>query len=562
MLRFQDSNSVTDAKNVAVNLENLELDVEGLQGIPDRPTEECGVFGVYGHVKATELAYYALFALQHRGQEAAGIASVDDGRMYNHRGLGLLSEVFAETALDELPGAAAIGHVRYSTAGSNTVQNAQPISFTTHEGPFALAHNGNLVNARSLRMLLERQGSLFQSTSDTEVVAHLIARAGLPTFTENIVEAVRMVKGGFAFLFLDKNELIAVRDPFGLRPLALGRLDDAYVFASESCAFDSIGATFIRDVEPGEMIVVTAKGLRSIPSGQRTKRAMCTFEHIYFARPDSDIDGWNVHTVRKQLGRILAENHGVEADIVVGVPDSSISAANGYGETAGLPVEMGLIKNKYIARTFIQPSSELRDVGVRLKLNAVRSIVSGKRVVLVDDSIVRGTTSRRIVRLLRDAGATEVHVRISSPPYKNPCHYGIDTSSRGQLIAATHTIDEICQEIEADSLAFLSVDELMEGFGYARGEGNPFCNACFTGNYPTEVYETDKHTYENGASDREADKRLNAESGSSGRGHLPDGTPVSGQDSGSPDEEPVPPEDTEGFEAILTATRNPRGVKS
>lgn len=505
--------------------------------VPDRPKEECGVFGIYGHNKATEMAYYALFALQHRGQEAAGIASLDNGRMYNHRGLGLLAEVFAETQLDDLPGNSAIGHVRYSTAGSNTVQNAQPISFTTHEGPFALAHNGNLVNARSLRMLLERQGSLFQSTSDTEVVAHLIARAGLPTLTENVIEAVRMVKGGFAFLFLGKDELIAIRDPFGLRPLALGRLDDAFVFASESCAFETIGAKFVRDVEPGEMIVVNDKGMRSMPSGQRTKRAMCTFEHIYFARPDSDIDGWNVHTVRKQLGRILAGHHGVDADLVVGVPDSSISAANGYAEESGLPVEMGLIKNKYIARTFIQPSSELRDSGVRLKLNAVRSIVAGKRVVLVDDSIVRGTTSRRIVRLLRDAGATEVHVRISSPPYKNPCHYGIDTSSRGQLIAATHSAHEICKEIEADSLEFLTVEETMEAFGLKDPQAYPFCNACFTGNYPTEVYEEDKLTYEN------------------------HGASTSHTSDHAPDEEPVPPEDIEGYEPILSATRNPRGGK-
>lgn len=508
-------------------------DTDSPGDIPDRPKEECGVFGIYGHEKATEIAYYALFALQHRGQEAAGIASVDDGRMYNHRGLGLLAEVFAETELDQMPGTSAIGHVRYSTAGSNTVQNAQPISFTTHEGPFALAHNGNLVNARSLRMLLERQGSLFQSTSDTEVVAHLIARQGFPTFSENVMEAVRMVKGGFAFLFQDRDELIAIRDPFGLRPLAIGKLDDAWVFASESCAFETIGAKFVRDVEPGEMIVVNEEGMRSIQTGERTKRAMCTFEHIYFARPDSDIDGWNVHTVRKQLGRILAQRHGVEADLVVGVPDSSISAANGYGEESGLPVEMGLIKNKYIARTFIQPSSELRDSGVRLKLNAVRSIVAGKRVVLVDDSIVRGTTSRRIVQLLRDAGATEVHVRISSPPYKNPCHYGIDTSSRGQLIAATHSVQEICDEIEADSLAFLTVAETMEGFGLKGTDGYPFCNACFTGNYPTEVYDIDKHTYEN-------------------HGHKKP----------SPDEEPVPPEDVEGINPILTATRNSRGVKS
>jgi len=463
---------------------------------PDRPTEECGVFGIYGHSHASEITYYALFALQHRGQEAAGMATIDDGHMYSHRGLGLLQDVFASQRLSDLPGTTAIGHVRYSTAGSNTLENAQPIPFTTHEGPFAVAHNGNLVNARALRILLERQGSLFQSTSDTEVVAHLIARSGLPTLRENVQEAVRMVKGGYAFLFLSDKCLIASRDPFGLRPLALGRLDDAWVLASESCAFETIGARFERDVEPGETIVIDESGLLSIPAQSQTKRAMCTFEHIYFARPDSDIDGWNVHTVRKQLGRLLAQGHAVDADVVVGVPDSSISAANGYAEASGLPIEMGLIKNKYIARTFIQPSAELRDAGVRLKLNAVRSIVSGKRVVLVDDSIVRGTTSRRIVQLLREAGATAVHVRISSPPYRNPCHYGIDTSSKGQLIAADHSIEEIRQEIEADSLDFLTVQELMRGFGLEPTGAYPFCNACFTGDYPTEVYDVEKLTHE------------------------------------------------------------------
>ncbi|MCL6454146.1 MAG: amidophosphoribosyltransferase [Alicyclobacillus sp.] len=461
----------------------------------DKPKEECGVFGVFGHPRAAEVTYYALFALQHRGQEAAGIATIDEGRMHSHRGLGLLQDVFRNTPLTDLPGHSAIGHVRYSTAGANTLENAQPIPFNTHEGPLAVAHNGNLVNARALRILLERQGSLFQSTSDTEVVAHLIARAGLPTLLENVQEAVRMVKGGYAFLFLSGDELIAARDPFGLRPLCMGRLGDAVVFASESCALETVGAVFERDVEPGETVVVDANGVRSIPASGATKRAMCTFEHIYFARPDSDIDGWNVHTVRKQLGRILAECHPAEADVVVGVPDSSISAANGYAEQSGLPVEMGLIKNKYVARTFIQPSSELRDTGVRLKLNAVRSIVSGKRVVLVDDSIVRGTTSRRIVRLLRDAGAAAVHVRISSPPYRYACHYGIDTSSSGQLIAATHSVDEICQEIEADSLAFLTVEEMMRAFGLKPTDPYPFCNACFTGRYPTEVYHVEKMDY-------------------------------------------------------------------
>lgn len=458
----------------------------------DRPHEECGVFGIYGHPKASELTYYALFALQHRGQEAAGIAAVDGTEMHSHRGLGLLTDVFTTGQVSELTGHAAIGHVRYSTAGSNTVQNAQPITVATHQGNLAIAHNGNLVNAHALRILLERQGSLFQSTSDTEVIAHLIARAGRGTLIENIEDSLRMIKGGFALVFLSDDQLIAVRDPFGLRPLALGQLGDSYVVASESCAFETIGAKMIRDVEPGETLIIDQNGLQAIPPAHQVNKSMCTFEHIYFARPDSDIDGWNVHAVRKQLGRLLAEHHSAEGDIVIGVPDSSISAAAGYAEKSGIPLEMGLVKNKYVARTFIQPSQEMRDAGVRLKLNAVRSLVEGKRVVLIDDSIVRGTTSRRIVTLLRDAGAKEVHVRISSPPYKHACHYGIDTTSKGQLIATDHSAAEICEIIGADSLEFLMVDELMSAFGFQQQDRYPFCNACFTGAYPTEVYDVTK----------------------------------------------------------------------
>lgn len=462
------------------------------QHTDDRPKEECGVFGIYGHERAAEITYFALFALQHRGQEAAGIASVDGETMYSHRGLGLLTDAFAPGQASTLHGHAAIGHVRYSTAGSNTIQNAQPITFSTHQGNLAVAHNGNLVNAYALRVLLERQGSLFQSTSDTEVVAHLISRGVNETLQDNILESIRMIKGGYAYVFLSDRQLIAVRDPLGLRPLAVGTLGDAYVVASESCAFETIGATFLRDVEPGEMIVIDETGLLSIPSVHETDRRMCTFEHIYFARPDSDIDGWNVHSVRKQLGRILATQYAADGDIVVGVPDSSISAASGYAEQSGIPLEMGLVKNKYIARTFIQPSEELRKSGVRLKLNAVRGVVAGKRVILIDDSIVRGTTSRHIVSLLREAGAKEIHIRISSPPYISACHYGIDTSSKGQLIAASHSVEEIRQEIGADSLEFLTVDETMQGFGLERTARYPFCNACFTGKYPTEVYEGGK----------------------------------------------------------------------
>ncbi len=462
----------------------LELD--------DHPHEECGVFGIFGHPTAAELTYLALFALQHRGQEAAGIASVDGERMYGHRGLGLLTDVFDAQKVADLKGDSAIGHVRYSTAGSNTVQNAQPLIFGTHEGNLAVAHNGNLVNAHVLRVRLEKQGSLFQSTSDTEVLAHLITRAGRPTLHENVLESLREIRGGYAYVLLSDHELIAVRDPHGLRPMVLGKLGDSYVVASESCAFETIGATFLRDVDPGEMLVINAGGLTSIPAEEPVARAMCTFEHIYFARPDSDIDGWNVHSIRKKSGRLLGQYHPAPGDIVIGVPDSSISAAAGYAEATGIPLEMGLIKNRYIARTFIQPSAEMRTSGVRMKLNAVRSVVEGKRVVLIDDSIVRGTTSRHIVSLLREAGATEVHVRISSPPYRNPCHYGIDTSSKGQLISANHSVEEVRDLIGADSLEFLSVDELMQAFGFEPGQTVPFCNACFTGQYPTEVHNTSK----------------------------------------------------------------------
>lgn len=461
----------------------------------DRPQEECGVFGIYQHKQSAALTYYGLVALQHRGQEAAGIASTDGTKMYSHKGLGLLADVFKQGELDNLHGHAAIGHVRYSTAGANTLQNAQPITLSTHARNFAIAHNGNLVNAKWLRIRLEEGGSLFQTTTDTEVIAHLIAKSNEPDLTSAVMSAAKQIEGGFAVVILANDELIAFRDVLGLRPMVLGQLGDAYVIASESCALETVGATLVRDVEPGELIRIGPDGLQSMRFAKRRARSMCTFEHVYFARPDSDVDGWNVHSVRKRLGKILADRHPADGDIVIGVPDSSISAASGYAEESHIPYEVGLIKNKYIARTFIQPSQELRDTGVRLKLNAVRSIVEGKRVVLIDDSIVRGTTSRRIVRLLRSAGATEVHVRISSPPYVSPCHYGIDTASADELIAAEHSVEEVCKLIEADSLAYLTVDELMEGFGFAPGsESVPFCNACFTRKYPTELVDQQLRT--------------------------------------------------------------------
>ncbi|MDI3328767.1 MAG: amidophosphoribosyltransferase [Alicyclobacillaceae bacterium] len=453
--------------------------------------EECGVFGVWGCENASQLTYYALYALQHRGQESAGIATVEDGRLHHHRGLGLVAEVFGPEDLERLRGRAAVGHVRYSTTGANKLANAQPMVFDLHQGHLALAHNGNLVNAGLLRRRLEEQGSIFQSTNDTEVVAHLIARrpGGM---VEAVTDSLQTVQGAYAFVFLTGDCLIAARDPQGLRPMALGRLGEGWVVASETCAFDTIGAVFVRDIEPGELLVIDDGGVRSARFAPRAKKALCTFEYIYFARPDSDIDGRNVHVVRKALGKRLALEAPAEADVVIGVPDSSISAAIGYAEATGIPYEIGLIKNKYIGRTFIQPSQALRERGVQLKLNAVRKVVEGKRVVMVDDSIVRGTTSRRIVQLLREAGAREVHVRISSPPVRFPCYYGIDTSAREELMAARLTVAEMREAIGADSLAFLSEEGMLEALGAgpeAAFGGHEFCNACFHGRYPTRLYE-------------------------------------------------------------------------
>ena len=422
----------------------------------------CGVFGIFNNSNAAQLTYYALYALQHRGQESAGIVASDDGRFRSHKGLGLVADVFTEEKISSLAGSAAIGHVRYSTTGVNTIENVQPIFFKYRRGNLALAHNGNLINAHQLRRHLERQGSIFQSTSDTEVAAHLVARSGYENTEEAVKESLSMIKGSYAMLFLSDTKLIAVRDPNGIRPLSLGKLNGSYVVSSETCAFDTIGATFIRDVEPGEMIMITKDGIVSDRITNFSKQATCVFEYIYFARPDSDIEGINVHSARKQLGKRLAVEAPVDADVVTGVPDSSTSAAIGYAEASGIPYEIGLIKNRYIGRTFIQPSQEMRERGVRLKLSAVRKVVEGKRVVMIDDSIVRGTTSGRIVNMLREAGATEVHVRISSPPVTHSCFYGIDTSAREELIASSKSIEEIRQFIGADSLAYLTVESMVE----------------------------------------------------------------------------------------------------
>jgi amidophosphoribosyltransferase len=455
----------------------------------DKWHEECGVFGIFGHPNAAELSYFALVALQHRGQESAGIVTVDGVKLYHQKGMGLVSEAIPKDSLPSLSqGHAAIGHVRYSTTGVSQLLNAQPLVFNFQRGNLALAHNGNLTNAHQLHAFLERRGAIFQSTSDTEVVAHLIARAGNPDMEDNIREALSIVKGAYAFTILTDDKLYAMRDANGLRPMVLGKLGDAWCVASESCAFDTIGAELVRDIEPGEMLIISKDGVESRRFAGQAKKALCTFEYIYFARPDSDIDGFNVHMVRKDFGRLLYEEHPVEADVVIGVPDSSISSAIGYAEASGIPYEIGLIKNRYIGRTFIQPSQELRAQGVKLKLSAVRKIVEGKRVIMIDDSIVRGTTSGRIVKMLREAGATEIHVLIASPPVTHSCFYGIDTSARDELIAANKTVPEMNEYIGSNSLAFLSERQMMKAFG-KDSEDHGHCNACFTGQYPTEIYE-------------------------------------------------------------------------
>ncbi|AQQ52437.1 amidophosphoribosyltransferase [Planococcus lenghuensis] len=451
--------------------------------------EECGVFGIWGHEQASQIAYYGLHALQHRGQEGAGIVGTDGETLKAQKGEGLVNEVFTLEKLAEMKGHAAIGHVRYATAGGGGIQNVQPLLFNSSTGSLAITHNGNLVNANQLKAHLERQGSIFQTTSDTEVLAHLMKRSGYETIEESVKSALSLLKGAYAFVLLTEDKMMVALDPHGLRPLSIGRLGDAWVVASETCAFDIIGAEFIRSVEPGEFLTISDEGLRLDRFSYPSKRAICTMEYVYFSRPDSDIDGINVHSARKRLGKQLAREVNIEADVVTGVPDSSISAAIGFSEESGIPYELGLIKNRYVGRTFIQPSQDLREQGVKMKLSPVRQVVAGKRVVMVDDSIVRGTTSRRIVAMLKEAGATEVHVVISSPPIKNPCFYGIDTSTSGELIASNHSVEEMRELIGADSLTFLSVEGMVENIGRTdAGADCGHCLACFTGDYPTDIY--------------------------------------------------------------------------
>jgi amidophosphoribosyltransferase len=444
--------------------------------------DECGVFGIWGSDEASNHTYLGLHALQHRGQEAAGIVSSDGTQLFVHRGLGLVQDVFAASTIDKLPGDRAIGHVRYSTAGGSHVKNAQPIAIDYAHGSIAVAHNGNLTNADEIRRRLELQGSIFQTTSDTEVFVHLIARSDQRSTVDRVADGLRQVRGAFSLMVLTPQEMIAVRDPWGFRPLAMGRLKGAWVFASEPVAFELIAAEYIRDVEPGEMIVVDKNGMRSLRPFEREKPHMCIFEYVYFARPDSTLGGVNVYEARKRMGKALADEAAVPADVVIPVPDSGVPAALGYAEMANLPFELGLVRSHYVGRTFIEPQSSIRHFGVRLKLSPNRAIIQGKRVVVIDDSIVRGTTSRKIVKMLRDAGAREVHLRISSPPTRWPCFYGIDTPSRSELIASSHSIDEIAKYVTADSVGYLTVDALHRAVGGASGAG--YCNACFTGDYP------------------------------------------------------------------------------
>ncbi|HTM39869.1 MAG TPA: amidophosphoribosyltransferase [Terriglobales bacterium] len=463
----------------------------------DKFKDECGVVAIYAHPEAETLAYLGLHALQHRGQESAGIASSDGVNIRVHKAMGLVADIFTEEVLAKLRGTLAIGHTRYSTAGDSALMNAQPIMARSHKGTIALAHNGNLVNALEIRTRLETQGSIFHTNSDTEVIVHLMAQSREHTLPEAIADALRQVEGAFSLVMVTPDRILAARDPRGFRPLAMGRIpaagpdrQDTIVFASETCAFDLIGARYEREVKPGEMVVVGPEGVSSKFYAPAQPQSACIFEHVYFSRPDSLVFGRPVEISREQLGRALAREAPADADIVVPVPDSGVSAAMGYAAESGIPFRFGLIRNHYVGRTFIEPQQHVRDFGVKLKLNPVRSVLQGKRVVLIDDSIVRGTTSRKIVRMIRQAGASEVHMRISCPPTISPCFYGVDTPSKRQLIAANKSVEEIREYIGADSIAYLSVEGLKQACG--EGEKTAYCTACYTGKYPTDWVDVEE----------------------------------------------------------------------
>ena len=473
---------------MSLKVDNIIMDPSN-----DKFKDECGVFGVYSNreMDVASMTYYGLYALQHRGQESAGIAVANGTEINMHKGMGLITEAFSQESLATLKGNVAIGHVRYSTAGGGGIANVQPFVFRTMQGSMSICHNGNLVNANILKQELEEQGSIFSSTSDTEVLGHLIKRQS-GHMIDRICTSLDKLDGAFAFLILVDNRIYAARDKYGLRPLSIGILPNgAYVFASETCALDVVGAKFVRDVEPGEIVrVKDGKLLSKIYTKDPLQDKICAMEYIYFSRPDSNLDGINVHTTRKLAGKQLYYENPIDADVVIGVPDSSISAAIGYSEASGIPYEMGLVKNKYVGRTFIQPTQEMREQGVRMKLSAVSAIVSGKKVVMIDDSIVRGTTSKRIVRHLKDAGATEVHVRIASPAIKFPCFYGVDTSTIEELISNKMNVEELCKYIEADSLAFISEEGLKKSIHFSKEHTCGLCMSCFNGNYVTNLYDS------------------------------------------------------------------------
>jgi amidophosphoribosyltransferase len=449
---------------------------------PDRPRDECGVCGIFAHEDAAKLTYFGLYALQHRGQESAGIVSSDGERIHQYRGMGLVPEVFSEEILQSLTGHLAIGHVRYSTTGESNVINAQPFTATHLGCTLSVAHNGNLVNIRALREELEKDGSIFQSTMDSEVVIHLMARHAQLGFEAAILQTVSKIKGAYSMLLMTEKKLVAVRDPNGFRPLCLGKLNNgSYVVASETCALDLIEAAYVRDIEPGEILIIDESGLQSLHMAKAERQSCCIFEHVYFARPDSDIFGFNVYQSRKRMGQILARECRVDADFVMPFPDSGNYAAIGYSQASGIPLEMGVIRNHYVGRTFIQPTQSMRDFSVRVKLNPIRSFLEGKRVIIIEDSIIRGTTGRSRVKSLRDVGVKEVHMMISCPPTRNPCYYGIDFPSGGELIANAKTIDEIRDHLGLDSLHYLSIEGLVEATGITADN---FCLACFNGDYP------------------------------------------------------------------------------
>ncbi|HYD30003.1 MAG TPA: amidophosphoribosyltransferase [Azospirillaceae bacterium] len=476
----------------------------------DKLREECGVFGIFGHAHAAAMTALGLHALQHRGQEAAGIVSFDGEQFHAKHSLGQVGDIFSsEAVIRNLKGATAIGHVRYATTGDTVLRNVQPLFADFEFGGFALAHNGNLTNAYLLRKQLVRRGCLFQSTTDTEVIVHLMATARGGSPIDRMVEALRQVEGAYSLVAITKDVVIGVRDPFGVRPLVLGKVGDSYILTSETVALDIVGADFIRDVEPGEMVVLDKSGVHSLRPFQDQGSRFCIFEYIYFARPDSNIEGRSVYDARRRIGQQLAIEAPVSADMVVPVPDSGVPAALGFASESGIPFELGIIRNHYVGRTFIEPTDNIRHLGVKLKHNANRSLIEGKRVILVDDSIVRGTTSRKIVEMVRAAGATEVHMRISSPPTMHSCFYGIDTPEPAKLLAHNYTVQEMAEQIGADSLAFISIDGLYKAMGEAkRNAGAPqFCDACFTGEYPISLIDRDSQASHAGVSDLAAAKR-------------------------------------------------------